>query len=203
MAKDKQKEDNHFSSKSTSKDNRKLIKNALGVLEIFKYEKYLGLPSLIRRKKKASFEYIKEQVWRKLQGWEEKLLSQARRKVLIKAMVQAIPTYTMSSFKLPLGLCSEIECLIRKFWWGQRGDRWKIYWVKWETLCQTKSEGGMAFKDLSVFNDALHAKQVWCLFHNKHSLCYKVFKARFFRNCSIMEAAASNLGSYAWKRCSD
>lgn len=87
MAKDKQKEDNHFSSKSTSKDNRKLIKNALGVLEIFKYEKYLGLPSLIGRKKKASFEYIKEQVWRKLQGWEEKLLSQARRKVLIKAMV--------------------------------------------------------------------------------------------------------------------
>ena len=44
---------------------------------------------------KASFDYIKERVWRKLQGWEEKLLSQAGREVLIKAVVQAIPTYTM------------------------------------------------------------------------------------------------------------
>ena len=47
-------------------------------------------------------------------------------------MVQAIPTYTMCCFKLPLGLCHEIEKLIRGFWWGQRGDRRKIHWVKWE-----------------------------------------------------------------------
>ena len=44
-----------------------------------------------------------------LQGWEEKLLSHARREILIKAMVQAIPTYTMSCFKLSLGLCSNLE----------------------------------------------------------------------------------------------
>ena len=72
------------------------------------------------RHKNASFDYIKERVWRTLQGWKEKLLSQARREVLIKAVVQAIPTFTMSCFKLPMGLCDEIEKLIRKFWWGQR-----------------------------------------------------------------------------------
>ena len=58
-----------------------------GVQEIKFYEKYLGLPSLVGRGKYASFIYIKEWVWRKLQGWEEKLLSQARREVLIKAVV--------------------------------------------------------------------------------------------------------------------
>ena len=88
----------------------------LGGLEIKQYEKYLGLPSFVgrqKKKKKTSFEFIKEKVWRKLQGWEEKLLSQAGREVLIKAVVQAIPTYTMSCFKLPIGLCTELESLIQ------------------------------------------------------------------------------------------
>ena len=89
---------------------------------ILQYEKYLGLPSLVGKNKKASFNYIKERVWKKIQGWKEKLLSQAGIEILIKAVVQAIPTYTMSCFKLPLGLCGDIESLIRKFWWGQKGD---------------------------------------------------------------------------------
>ena len=83
-----------FFSKSTKEDQRDVIKNMLGVTEIQHYEKYLGLPSLVGRNKKSSFNYIKERVWRKLQGWEKKLLSQVGREVLIKAVVQAIPTYT-------------------------------------------------------------------------------------------------------------
>lgn len=82
---------------------------------------------MIGRKKKASFKYIKEWVWRKLQGWEEKLLSLVGWEVLIKVVVQAILTYTMSRFKLSLGLCTNIESLIIKFWWGQHGDRCKIH----------------------------------------------------------------------------
>ena len=97
-------------------------------------------------------------VWWKVQGWEEKLLYRSERKVLIKVMVQGISTYTMSCFKIPLGLCNDIESLFRKFWWGQRGDRRKIHWVRWEALCQLKKEGGIGFKDLVFFNDALLVK---------------------------------------------
>ena len=105
-----------FFSKSTPAELKHEIKVALGVPEIMQYEKYLGLPSFVGKRKKASFNYIKERVWRKLQGWEGKLLSQAGREVLLKVVIQAIPTYTMGCFKLPIGLCNEIEVLIKKFW---------------------------------------------------------------------------------------
>ena len=116
-----------FFSKSTSEGIKNQIKSSLEVPEILQYEKYLGLPSLVGKNKKASFNYIKERVWKKIQGWKEKLLCQAGREILIKAVVQAIPTYTMSCFKLPLGLCGDIESLIRKFWSGQKGDRRKVH----------------------------------------------------------------------------
>lgn len=93
----------------------------MGLQEISQYEKYLGLPSLVGKNKKESFNFIKEKVWRKLQGWESKLLSQAGREVLIKAVIQARPTFSMGCFKIPLGLCHEIAAMIKKNFGGDKG----------------------------------------------------------------------------------
>ena len=138
-------------------------------------------------------------MWKKLQGLKEKILSQVGRKVLIKSVIQAIPTYSMSCFKLPKGLIKDIEVMIYKFWWSYIGDYKKIHWVKWERLCEAKEDGGMGFKEIDKFNEALLAKQVWCMMNNSDSLCYKFLKDRFFPNCSILEANDLKVGSYAWK----
>lgn len=63
------------------------IKTSLQVLEIKEYERYLGLLAIVGKNKRASRNYIKERVWGKLQGWKEKLPSQAGREVLLKALV--------------------------------------------------------------------------------------------------------------------
>ena len=57
----------------------------------------------------------------------------------------------------------------------------------------------MGFKEIEKFNDALLAKQVWWLINNPNSHCHRVFKVRFFSDCSILEARESIVGSYAWK----
>lgn len=65
-------------------------------------------------------------------------------------------------------------------------------------MTMSKAKGDMRFKDLELFNDSLLAKQTLRLLHNHNSLFYRVFTARFFPNCSIMDATNSRLGSYAW-----
>ena len=186
-----------FFSKSTNEDTQKTIQNLLGVNIVQHYEKYLGLPSFVGRKKKESSTYIKQQVWKRIQTWEGKLLNQAGRKILIKAVAQSLPTYTMACFKLPISLCHNLESMICRFFWGQKGDNRKIHWVKWSELCKPKTQGGMGFKDLSLFNDALLAKKTWRLLHDKSSLFYRVFKAKYFPDTSVMEAKIPANSSYA------
>ena len=150
-------------------------------------------------KKKASFAQIKDRVWNKLQGWRHRFLSQAGKEVLIKFVIQAVPAYSMSCFKLPVGLCNDLERLIRKFWWGHREDQKKVHWVSWSKMCQPKSKGGLGFRDLRLFNEGLLGKQIWRLYHCRSSLFYRVFKTKFFPDCSILDSRVRTRGSYAWR----
>ena len=135
------------------------------------------MPALAGRAKRQSFVFLKERVWKKLQGWKENLLSQAGREVLIKSVIQAISTYTVNCFKLPRGLLKELEVLIWKFWWGYSGGSRKVHWMKWERLCEAKEVRGLGFKEIEKFNEALLAKQVWRMINNPDSLCYRVFQS--------------------------
>ena len=118
---------------------------------------------------------------------------------MIKAILQAMSTFTMGCFKLPKSLCKDIESLIRKFWLGYKGDNRKNYWVRWNKLCHPKCQGGPGFKDIENFNLALLGKHVWCLLHNTDLLFYKVFKAKYFPNYSMLGDSVRQKGSYAWQ----
>jgi len=122
------------------------IKTKFGAQVIKQHEKYMGLPLLVGKRKRNTFNDIKEKLGKKLTGWKEKLLSKVGKKVLIKAMAQVIPTYTMSCFKILDSLCNDLTRMIRNFWWGQKRDEKKMAWLSWDKFCEPKTKGGMGFK---------------------------------------------------------
>jgi hypothetical protein len=72
-------------------------------------------------------------------------MSMAAKEVLIKSVVQAIPTYTMGIFKMPASMCDDFTKLIRMFWWGEANGKRKAHWVAWNKLLVPKRKGGMGF----------------------------------------------------------
>ena len=67
------------------------------------------------------------------------------------------------------------------------------------SLSQPKNEGGMGFRDLRLLNLAMLGKQRWRLIHEKDSLLYKYFKARYFPQCQFLDATVSPNSSFIWR----
>ena len=105
----------------------------------------------------------------------------------------------MSVFKLPLGLCEDMQKAIARFWWGNNKDHRPIHWRRWEKMCQGKSRGGMGFQDLSSFNQALVAKQGWRIIQVSDSLVVRVMKARYFKFSSFIEGKTDSYPSFMWR----
>lgn len=57
----------YFSS-NTKGVQREAIKNELGMKEVDRFESYLGLPTLVGRAKYRTFSFLKDKVWKKIQG---------------------------------------------------------------------------------------------------------------------------------------
>ncbi|KAL0411035.1 UNVERIFIED_CONTAM: hypothetical protein Slati_3693200 [Sesamum latifolium] len=96
-------------SKNTLTHVRTELALYLGVPEVAKHDKYLALPYIIGKSKRAVFDSIRDQIWRKMQCWSAKKLSQDGHVVMIKSVMQAIPTFAMSSFKFLEALITEIK----------------------------------------------------------------------------------------------
>lgn len=85
--------------------------------------KHLRLPLLIPRSKSVAIEGIKEKLLSKISGWKMKLLSQASRTTMIRAVASAIPAYPLNFFLMPQSWCAEIDIALRNFWRGHAMEK--------------------------------------------------------------------------------
>lgn len=175
-------------SSNTPTTIRETVMYVLGISSLLGNDKYLGLPMFFGKSKASSFGGLIERLEKKLVGWKQKCLPKAGREVLIKSATQVIPTYSMSCFKLLALLLKEIHIMIARFWWGADKNERKIHWVSWKKLCIGKTEGGMGFKHLGCFNDAMLAKQGWRLLQNPDFLAARILKSKYFPGCSFLES---------------
>lgn len=188
-----------FFSSNVRRDKQEEIKGELGVYKYVGESKYLGLPSLVGRSKKAVFRYLKDRVIQKIKGWSSRLLSRAGKLVMLKNVVQSIPAYAMSCFLIPKSICQEIQKVMNAFWWqSQTANAKGIHWLGWHRMCMPKNKGGLGFRDIHGFNLALLGKQCWRLVHEPNALMSRVLKARYYPNSHFLQAGRSGGVSYTW-----
>lgn len=158
------------------------------------------MPNIIGRNKSSILGYLKEKVHSRIKSWDGKSISRSGNEVLIKNVVQALPTFAMSVFLLPLEITKDIERRLTKFWWSSSSSRdAKISWMSWERMANHKVSGGMGFRHFRDFNIAMLAKQGWRLVTCPDRLVTKAYKARYFENTDFLQAKLGSNPSFIWR----
>ena len=89
--------------------------------------------------------------------------------------------------------------MIRNFWWGDEPDRRKVHWIACEKMMLPKHMGGMGFRGMKLFNQALLARQAWRLVAHPDSLCTRLLKAKYFPNGELIDTMFPTDSSPPWK----
>ncbi|WMV13960.1 hypothetical protein MTR67_007345 [Solanum verrucosum] len=113
---------------------------------------------------------VLEKCEKKLARWKRQYLSLGGRVTLINSVLDAMPTYMMSLFPIPV---------VRKFLWQGNKDKKGYNLVKWNDLIMGKKYGGLGIKNLQNHSKALRMKWLWKYANDKHPLWRKVLKAKY------------------------
>lgn len=94
----------------------------------------------------------------------------------IKSVVTALPNHIMSCYRLPRTVTKKFMSAVAQLLWSP-GDT----------------------KNLTDYDMAMLAKQLWQLIEKLNTLFSRVFKGRYFKKASLMETIRSYSPSYGWR----
>jgi hypothetical protein len=180
-------------------DTQSEVKTVLQVTQETFEAKYLELLTTEGRMDAGKFQSLQAKLAKCLVEWDDDHKSQAAKEVLIKAVAQAIPVYVMSVFKLPYGLCDELTKMIRRYWWGADHGKRNTHWIAWDIMLRPKNYGGIGFRDMRLFNQALLARQAWRLLQYPNTLCAQLLKAKYYPNGFLTDTVFTGNGSSTWQ----
>ncbi|KAK1628081.1 hypothetical protein QYE76_002396 [Lolium multiflorum] len=66
-------------------------------------------------------------------------------------------------------------------------------------MMRPKDKGGIGFKDMRLFNQALLAKQAWSLLQQPDNLCAQVLKAKYYPQGLLTDTVFSGNASPTWR----
>jgi len=184
-----------FSSK-TPQDIKRRVKLTLLIDNEGGIGKYLGLPEHLSRRKRNIFSSIVDRIRQRSHSWSSKFLSSAGKQFLLKVVLSAMPSDAMTCFKLSASLCKQIQSVLTRFWWDTKQDEKKMAWVSWDKLTLPKNAGGLVFREIEEFNDALLAKLSWRILKEPNSFLSRVLLGK---NCNSSSFLTPSSASHGWR----
>ncbi|XP_013739903.1 uncharacterized protein LOC106442805 [Brassica napus] len=187
-----------FSSK-TPWETRARVKLLLGIEKEGGTGKYLGLPELFSRRKRDHFSSIVDRIKLRAAAWSTHRLSSSGKLTMLKSVLTAVPTFSMSCFLLSVGLCDQIQSALTRFWCDHDPSTRNICWVAWDNLTQHKDVGGLGLRDIQDFNVAMLAKNAWRILTNPECLLARLLIGKYCHSSSFLSAPCPSSASHGWR----
>ena len=139
---------------------------------------YLGFPLCDHMNKCSAWKPVMDKIQSRLATWKAKTLSRAGRLTLIKSVLNNLPIYYMSMFKMPKAVASRIVSIQRNFFWGwPSGDRKGCPRIKWADIQLPKELGGLGVGNMMHKNLILLFKWWWRFSESDQPLWKKILKS--------------------------
>jgi hypothetical protein len=167
---------------NTNTDIQRNFANILGFEHKTLPTKYLGIPLMDRACKNATWEGFISKLQERVKNWTYRSLNLARRLILTKTILQAIPVYMMSVFPAPKGILQKIRAIQRDFLWRGTENKKKWALVAWEKVCRQKRKVGLWLQDPQVTNEAYGEMLWWRWVKDKSMLWENLWKATYAPN---------------------
>ena len=72
-------------------------------------------------------------------------------------------------------------------------------WIAWEKLAKPKNAGGLGFREIAQFNDAMLAKLSWRILKEPSSLLAKIVLGKYCINSSFLDVKVPASASHGWR----
>ncbi|XP_058784527.1 uncharacterized protein LOC131659337 [Vicia villosa] len=99
------------------------------------------------RRKKVWLEVVNN-INRRLSSWKGRNITMGGRVTLINSVLNSIPIFTLSFFKIPGNIAKAIRKIQSEFLWSGKLEKRSIHWVKWEVVCRPMAKGGLGVRDV-------------------------------------------------------
>lgn len=78
-------------------------------------------------------------------------------------------------------------------------DKKKMCWVSWKNLTKSKGEGGLGFRDLQSFNEALLAKLSWRILNKPDCLLARILLGKYCYKTPFLDSKPPSNTSHGWR----
>ncbi|PON91060.1 RNA-directed DNA polymerase (reverse transcriptase)-related family protein [Trema orientale] len=109
------------------------------------------------------------------------------RLTLISSVGQAMPTYGMTTNRLPQSWGSNVTGNLR------------IHLRAWDHICKPKTSGGLGLCRIADYNRAFLVKWAWLLNSGSNALWAQVLRSKYLKAGTMIEATAKASDSVFWK----
>nr|XP_025638133.1 uncharacterized protein LOC112733407 [Arachis hypogaea] len=135
--------------------------NVLGCKQDSLPVRYLGISLGANPRLVKTWKSVIDKVEEKLSLWKAKVLNKAGKLVLIKSVLNSLPVYYLSLYKMPKAVAEKLISLQRRFLWSREDGRYGMALVKWEVVQAPKRLGGLGVGDAVIRNTTLMFKWWW------------------------------------------